>query len=221
MLGLDFGICPGDCDASNEATPDALADTLTDTLTDAPPFDAGGLTDSPVNNDAGPIYEINCGGDQVGSFADDIPNCAYCVDPSPTTWYGVDAAIDLSMVDSAPMAVYQNYRYNAYQDAQGLGQQFSYLFPTLTPLQNYRVRLLFADIFDNEAGQRQFNVSINGAGVLTDFDIIQAAGAPMKAIDRDFIVAASEAGTIQIDFQSSNSADGVACINGIEIWASP
>jgi hypothetical protein len=63
---------------------------------------------------------------------------------------------------------------------------FSYQFTV--PNGNYTVVLKFAEIYWTKAGQRVFNVSINGTQVLTNFDIVAAAGAPLTAIDKTFPV---------------------------------
>jgi hypothetical protein len=56
------------------------------------------------------------------------------------------------------------------------------------PNGNYNVVLKFAEIYWTGAGQRVFNVSINGTQVLTNFDIFAAAGGTLKAIDKTFPV---------------------------------
>jgi Di-glucose binding within endoplasmic reticulum. len=48
------------------------------------------------------------------------------------------------------------------------------------------VVLKFAEIYFTAAGQRIFNVSINGTKVLSNFDIVTAAGGALKAIDKTF-----------------------------------
>jgi hypothetical protein len=50
----------------------------------------------------------------------------------------------------------------------------------------YRIRLKFAEIWFTTAGSRVFNVTINGAPVLTNFDIMKEAGGANRALDRDF-----------------------------------
>jgi Malectin domain len=50
------------------------------------------------------------------------------------------------------------------------------------------VLLKFAEIYRTKAGQRIFNLSINGSQVLTNFAIIAAAGAPLTPIDKSFPV---------------------------------
>lgn len=54
---------------------------------------------------------------------------------------------------------------------------FTYTIPGLTPGVTYAVRLHFAELTWTAAGQRVFNVAINGTTVLSDFDIFATAGA--------------------------------------------
>jgi len=49
----------------------------------------------------------------------------------------------------------------------------------------YTVKLKFAEIFFTAAGQRKFNVTINGVPALTNFDIAQQVG-PFVALDEVF-----------------------------------
>ena len=79
---------------------------------------------------------------------------------------------------------------------------------------NYTVVLKFAEIQYSAAGKRQFNATINGAQVLTNFDIASAAGAANTAVDRSFPVTVSS-GSIVI--QLANSAAGVGLLNGIQV----
>jgi hypothetical protein len=84
-------------------------------------------------------------------------------------------------------ALYQTERYT----------NFSYQFAV--PNGTHNVVLKFAEIYWTTTGQRIFNVSINGTQVLTNFDIVAAAGAPLTAIDKTFPVTVSN-GTITIQF---------------------
>ncbi len=80
---------------------------------------------------------------------------------------------------------------------------FSYQFAI--PNGSYNVVLKFAEFYFSKTGQRIFNVSINGTPVLTNFDIVAAAGAALTAIDKTFPVTASN-NQITIQF-TSGSAD--------------
>lgn len=64
----------------------------------------------------------------------------------------------------------------------------------------YKVQLLFAENFVTAAGQRLFNVNINGNRVLTNFDIFAESGGMWRALNKTFSTQAMTDGTIQIDF---------------------
>ena len=80
----------------------------------------------------------------------------------------------------------------------------------------YKVRLHFAEIFYNAAGIRVFNVFINGAQVLANFDIFAATGAMNKATVREFTATANGSGQIIIQYSNIASKDN-AKSSGIEI----
>jgi hypothetical protein len=50
----------------------------------------------------------------------------------------------------------------------------------------YTVRLYFAETQGAEAGQRRFNVSLQGWDVLEDFDIVRQAGRPNQLVVKEF-----------------------------------
>jgi hypothetical protein len=79
---------------------------------------------------------------------------------------------------------------------------------------NYTVVLKFADLQYQGVGKRQFNVTINGAQVLTNFDIVAAAGAGYTAVDESFPVTVT-GGAITIGLTTGTA--GVALINGIDV----
>jgi uncharacterized protein with GYD domain len=74
--------------------------------------------------------------------------------------------------------------------------------------------LHFAELYWTKAGQRVFNVSANGQAELTNFDIVGAAGAPNKAVVKQFTVMADSNGTVTLQF--SPVVDN-AQVSGIEI----
>ena len=92
---------------------------------------------------------------------------------------------------------------------------FNYVFPVSNG--TYTVNLKFAEISRTAVGQRQFNAALNGAPVLTNFDIIAAAGGAMKAIDKSFTVTVSNG---QIIIQFTAGAADLPLINAIEILPS-
>jgi beta-galactosidase len=77
----------------------------------------------------------------------------------------------------------------------------------------YTVTLKFAELYLSQPGGRIFNVAINGQTVLSNFDVVAAAGGGLTAVDRSFTVDVSN-GQIVIEF-ISGVAD--ATINAIEI----
>ena len=92
---------------------------------------------------------------------------------------------------------------------------FSYSFAL--PNGSYTVNLKFAEISRTAVGQRQFNVAINGQQVLTNFDIVAAAGGPMQAIDKPFTAAVSNG---QLVIQFTAGAADLPLINSIEVTPS-
>lgn len=76
---------------------------------------------------------------------------------------------------------------------------FSYNFNI--PNGNYIVLLKFAEIYWNKAGQRIFNVSLNGNPILQNFDIFASAGASFKAYDKSFPVTVTN-NQIKLDFRT-------------------
>jgi Malectin domain/Legume lectin domain/Chitobiase/beta-hexosaminidase C-terminal domain/Fn3 associated len=100
---------------------------------------------------------------------------------------GQTASTANSIKNTTDPALYQTERYGS----------FSYQFAV--PNGAHNVTLKFAEIYWTTTGQRIFNVSINGTQVLTNFDIVAAAGAPLTAIDKTFPVTVSN-GTVTIQF---------------------
>jgi hypothetical protein len=92
--------------------------------------------------------------------------------------------------------------------------------PRLTVGISYLIRFHFAEIRSIERGERQFNITINGQRVLTNFDIVAEAGALYKAIVKEFTATAttirgSNIGAITVVMNAG--AHGVPKISGIEI----
>jgi predicted alpha-1,2-mannosidase len=149
-----------------------------------------------------PIRVI-CGSDEpAGEFVPD-PNMA------SGALNRTQAAIDTSVTNAAPAAIYQCERY---------GRDFAYCFP-VPKAGRYHVRLHFAEVFDDSAGRRLLDVHLNGQPVLTNLDIFAAAGGMNKALVKDFDDVTPDAqGNIVIRISSPpNSPDRNAKISGIEI----
>jgi hypothetical protein len=64
------------------------------------------------------------------------------------------------------------------------------------------VRLHFAETYFSTVGSRTFNISINGTQVMTNFDIVAAAGAKNKAVILELTQNADSTGTFALTFTS-------------------
>ncbi len=150
-------------------------------------------------------YQINCGGNAAAPFAADG---FYEADASQTRQ--MNMPINTSLVTNpAPAAVYLSQR-------NGL---LAYQFPNLVPGGSYNVRLHFAEIKFSGPGFRVFNVAINGAQVLEDYDISADAKARCGkcfgvAVVKEFPEIADAAGKITVEF---SAVTDVPEINGIEV----
>ncbi len=157
-----------------------------------------------VTSGSGGAIAINCGGGGVGAYIAD----AYVSGGTTTTnWTG---AVDVSAVTSpAPATIYQSERY---------GASFTYTIPGLAVGGSYTARLHFSEDWHTAAGKRLQDVSINGARVLSSFDIFASAGAMHKAVIRQFTATADAAGRIVIAFTGvPTDVDDAAKVDGIEI----
>jgi outer membrane protein assembly factor BamB len=120
--------------------------------------------------------------------------------------------IDTSKVTNpAPEAVYQTARVTT---AVGPDTMFSYTIPGFVAGSSQLVRLHFAETYWTAAGKREFNVSINGTTVLTNFDIFATAGGENIANIQQFTEPANASGQYVILFTSNVDK---ALISGIEI----
>ena len=166
---------------------------------------AGGLSTSGVACGNYTIYpgstvtQINCGGGFATPF---ITDCDY-TGGAPS---GVGNPVAVAGVaNAAPMSVYQTYR----------GYACSYTIPNIQPGAACTVRLHFAEPSYTQTGQRQFNVTLNGVPVLTNFDIVAAAGAIHTAVVESFTTIATTNGTVTVALSNGNADIPLIC--GIEV----
>lgn len=118
--------------------------------------------------------------------------------------------IDVSGVaNPAPQSLYRTERW----------APFTYTIPNLTPGASFTVRLHFAETAFTAAGQRAFNVAINGTTVLPNYDIFADAGAEFKATEKNFTATADGSGKITIAFTAgTNGAPHTnPSLRGIEV----
>jgi beta-glucanase (GH16 family) len=151
-----------------------------------------------------PVYQVNAGGNAAGTWSAD----SYVVAGSTQA---VGNLVDMShVVAPAPLAVYQSMRWF------GASPYFSYVFPNLTPGATYTVRLHFAENWHGGPGDpRKVSASINGASVLSNFDIAATAGGQYIAIVEEFTATADSGGNITVAI--SGGGAGNPMINGIEV----
>ena len=154
------------------------------------------------------VYAINAGpttapGGPQGNFTTD----AYFTGGS--VGYTTSAiSIFPSTYNAAPAAVYQSVRY---------GSSFSYTFGSLISSGKYTVRLHFNETAFTSAGQRQFNVAINGTSVLSNYDIFADSGGKNFGIAKVFKATASSANPGVITIAFTTGAHDLPSISGIEI----
>ncbi|MGD0942346.1 MAG: malectin domain-containing carbohydrate-binding protein, partial [Terracidiphilus sp.] len=176
---------------ASAASPQASAETQ-------PP-----ITGSGVSINAGGAAVSNSGGGDNSFVADE--------DYVGGTTYSVTHAITIPAsvaATAAPAAVYQTAREGAT----------TYTIPGLTAGSSYTVRLHFAELYFSAAGDREFNVAINGTAVLTNFDMYATAGANYTAVVENFTATANSSGDIVITF--TNGAVNQPEFEGIEVLGS-
>jgi Malectin domain/Fibronectin type III domain len=147
-------------------------------------------------NSGGPAVSNSGGGD--ASFVADEDFSGGGADIS------ANAIVTAGVANAAQAAVYQSERAGA----------FTYTIPGLTAGTQYTVLLHFAEFYWTAAGQRVFNVAINGTTVLSNFDIYAAVGAN-KALVEQFTATANSSGQIIIAY-TNGTADQPKS-SGIEV----
>ncbi|HLI77591.1 MAG TPA: malectin domain-containing carbohydrate-binding protein, partial [Acidobacteriaceae bacterium] len=148
--------------------------------------------------------QLSAGGWAVGTWM----NSSFVVGGNSNAHLHVP--VNTSQVASpAPQQVYDTERWGAA----------AWTITGLTPNAGYNVTLHFVETTHTAAGQRAFNVSINSATVLSNFDIYAAAGGANTAITRQFFTKANSSGLIELQTQLGNSSAGDLnpTVSGIEI----
>jgi PKD repeat protein len=147
---------------------------------------------------SGPILAIASAGPATGAFVADT-------DYSGGQTSSFTSVVNTSNVPSnVPASVFDYQRYG----------NFTYTLPNLTAGTSYTVVLFFAETYFGSAGSRTFNVTINGAQVLTNFDIYATAGGSNIAVAEQFTATANSSGNIVVQF---TSVVNNAALNGIEV----
>lgn len=132
------------------------------------------------------------------------------------TTYAADTYFTSSSSFQTSAAIAHTGDSTLYQTAR-VGNNFTYAIPV--PNGDYTVILKFSENAPyNTAGQRQFNVTLQGTQVLTNFDIFAQVGIDY-ALDRAFTATVSN-GVLTLGFVSttlSSPGDGRACVNAIVV----
>ena len=169
------------------------------TTPNAAPTDLSSYTGTGACATKSSAVDIDAGGGAISPFVADT-------DYTGGGTYSTTHAINIANVtNAAPSAVYQSEREGAV----------TYTIPNLTAGSAHTVRLHFAELYWSNVGQRVFNVAINGSTVLSNFDIIKAAGANNTADIQQFNATANSSGQIVISL-ANGSADQ-PLINGIQV----
>jgi Malectin domain len=145
-----------------------------------------------------PLVAVNCGGAASGNY---VADTGFVGGATSSTAAVINTAL---VPNPAPQAVYQTER----------NGNFTYTESGLTANGAYKVRLQEDEFTMTAAGQRSFNVKINGVQVMTGYDIFAATGAKNKAIALTFNATADGTGAINVQFISVVSN---AKVDGIEI----
>lgn len=166
-------------------------------------------TPAPVPTNFTPI-RINCGAGQVVTTGGVIWEADRGFN-SGTSVYPTEADIS-GVIDSTYKPLYQTERY----DLRG-GTNMTYTFDSSEiPSGSYFVTLHLCEIYVGGVGQRVFDVVIQGAVILSEYDIIDETGGPFVATTETTEVFVSTGEDLVIEFFSRTNN---AKISAIEIEA--
>jgi hypothetical protein len=159
---------------------------------------AGGAGSGGAGAGGASASKINSGGPAVSPFVADVDFAG------GSAINHADTINTSGVTNPAPAAVYQTGR---------LGN-FTYTIPGFAAGSSHTVRLHMCETYFTTTGSRTFNVSINGAQVLSAYDIVAASGGKDKAVAPQFTASANAQGAYVIQFTSvvNNSL-----VSGIEI----
>jgi PKD repeat protein len=173
----------------------------------------------PTATNTNVLYRVDTGGPAIQAI-DNGPNWqADNSDPSPYRNSGSNTAgwppishVTAAVPSTTPIGIYASERWDP--GSNGDGQEMHWSFP-VTPGVPIEVRLYFANNYSgtSQAGQRVFDVALDGTTVLNHYDIVADAGnltGTMKAFD----ITSPGSGQVTVDF--SHEVEN-PLINGIEI----
>lgn len=180
--------------AGGSAVPSDATGTLPGTV-----MMAGGFSSATASNI---LYRVNAAGGSLSaldggrSWESDNSwfSTGYHNSGSSTTSYFTSIPVDSTVPTSTPSSVFNSERYDTGRAGDNGEMKWSFPVTAGTPV---AVRLYFAERYWSSVGQRKFDVAIDGATVLSSFDILAATGRNRGTM-REFQVTSD--GTVNIDF---------------------
>jgi hypothetical protein len=168
---------PSSTPARTQVTPGPLAPTALPTTRSATTAPAV-LTPLPIRIDAG-------GGPVDGFSADPVGT------GNAAGYPDIDIALD-GVTGPGPLDMYRTCRW---------GPAFDYPLTGLVPGQEYLLRLHWAELDFEGAGERVFEVRVDGSVVLDQVDVVAETGGRRRAMVREVTVTADEAGRLVVEFR--------------------
>jgi len=200
--------------------PLAGGETLPSTAVSALPgkvYLAGALPKTAATN---VLYRVNAGGptlqaldagpDWLGDTSDPSP---YRSSGSSTSSYARVANVDSTVPTSTPRGIFDSERWDPGAKGDGAEMHWQFTVPTGVPLE---LRMYFANRYSgtSQAGQRVFDVAVNGSTVLPGFDIAATAGDQTGTMRKVDFPAGVSTALVTIDFTHEVENP---LISGIEI----
>lgn len=141
--------------------------------------------------------------------------------PAPTFAMEVETADDADWFARHSLEILEandSHRWVAASGGEGITRiTLSDLFADADGSAHFTVRMHFAESEPVAAGERVFDVLIDGEEFLTGFDIAEAAGGNLRGVVKTFDVRAN--GTMTIELRGTDGATRGPLINGIEVVA--
>lgn len=153
------------------------------------------------------IYRVNAGGGTASASDGDWTGDwqQYHAGSDETTTTSDSITVGPSVPDGTPESLFQSEVY---------GEQTWTFSDNIQSGQQYEVRLYFAETFHQTAGNRVFDVAVEGDQVLTDFDIYEQVGHD-SGLMRAYRVTPSD-GDITVDLLASTNNPKISAIEIVQ-----
>ncbi|WP_338917723.1 malectin domain-containing carbohydrate-binding protein [Salinirubellus litoreus] len=167
------------------------------------------------------LYRVNAGGPQLAATdggpawtADTGEDTSQYHNPTGSLSEYSVSQTDGSVPASTPTDVFASARW----DDSG-GEELQWEFP-VSSAGTYEVRLYFADGYADSAGQREFDVSVEGDLVLDNYDIVDDVGQNVGTM-KSFTTTVDD-GTLDVDFAHAGANNPIiSAIEIVEAGSSP